>query len=111
MLIFSEFAQVVIAVSIVVVWVLRFDNIVLEFEHFKISNLLRNAIGASKIALSTLLVAGIWYPRLVLIPAILMGLLMVGAQWTHFRVRNPLLKFVPSLVLLILSAFVAVAHA
>jgi hypothetical protein len=111
MLIFSEFDQVVIAVSIVVVWVLRFDNIVLEFEHFKISNLLRNAIGASKIALSTLLVAGIWYPRLVLIPAILMGLLMVGAQWTHFRVRNPLLKFVPSLVLLILSAFVAVAHA
>ncbi len=110
MLIFSHLAQLVIAVSIVVVWVLRFDNIVLEFQHFKISNLMRNAVGASKIALSTLLVAGIWYPGLVFVPAVLMALLMIGAQWTHFKVKNPLIKFVPSLVLLVLSTFVAIIH-
>jgi hypothetical protein len=108
---FSIAAQIIIAVSIVIVWVFRFDNIVAEFEKFKLSNLIRNAVGASKISLATLLITGIWYPGLVFVPAVLMALLMVGAQWTHFRVKNPLIKFLPSFFLLVLSVCVAAIHA
>ncbi len=103
-------AQIVIAVSIAIVWVGRFDNIVREFKQFGIPDLVRNAVGATKIALATLLVAGIWYPALVAGPALVMAFLMLCAQIAHARAKNPMHKFLPSLVLLLLSLFVAGVH-
>jgi hypothetical protein len=106
----SCYAQLIIAISVAYVWIFRYDNIVKEFKQYGIPELLRNMVGASKIALSTLLVAGIWYPTLVLVPALLMAGLMVCAQAAHLKVRNPWQKFVPSALLLILSLFVAGVH-
>jgi hypothetical protein len=53
-----------------------------------------------------LLAAGVWYSSLVLIPSILMGLLMIGAQYFHFKISNPFIKHLPSLILLVLSSFI-----
>ena len=100
-------AQLVIALSIVIVWVFRFDNIVLEFKQYGLSTLTRSMVGASKLVLATLLVVGIWYPALVLIPTVLMALLMISAQYFHFKVNNPFQKRIPALFLLILCLFVA----
>ena len=108
---FAHLAQLIIALTIIIVWVARFDNIVKEFEHYRYSDLLRNVVGASKISLSTILVVGIWFPQLVLIPSLLMAFLMVCAQITHIRVRSPIFKYVPSFMLLSLSLFVAAVHA
>ena len=55
------YAQIIIAISIAVVWVFRFDNIVKEFNQYGLSDLMRSLVGAAKISLATLLVAGIWY--------------------------------------------------
>ena len=107
----SVFFQIMIAVSIIIVWVFRFDNIVMEFKQYKLSDLTRNAVGASKISLATLLVAGIWFPQLVLYPALLMAFLMICAQIAHFKVNNPWKKHIPSLVLLLLSLYVAAVSA
>lgn len=103
-------AQLIIALSIVVVWVFRFDNIVKEFKQYGLPDLVRNMVGATKISLATLLVAGIWFPQLVLVPALVMAALMLGAQAAHFKVRNPWHKYVPSFLLLLLSLFVAAAY-
>jgi len=103
----SIIAQLIIAISVAYVWVIRFDNIVIEFKQYGLSNLIREMVGASKIALATLLVAGIWYPSLVLIPALFMAFLMLSAQYFHFKVNNSWQKRVPSLLLLILSLFIA----
>ena len=103
-------AQVVIAMSIAIVWVGRFDNIVKEFRQFGLPDVVRNAVGATKISLATLLVAGIWYPGLVAGPALIMAFLMLCAQGAHARVKNPWHKFLPSLGLLLLSLFVAGVH-
>ena len=94
----SNFAQIIIALSIFFVWIVRFDNIVKEFKQYGISDLVRNLVGAAKIALSTLLVAGIWYEDLVLVPALCMAFLMICAQIAHFKVKNPWSKFVPSVI-------------
>ena len=110
MITLSNCAQIVIALSICFVWVVRYDNIVAEFKQYNIPNLLRNIVGAAKIALATLLIAGIWYPALVMIPALLMAGLMVCAQAAHLNVKNPWFKFVPSAVLLVLCLFVAGVH-
>jgi hypothetical protein len=103
----SIIAQLIIAISVAYVWVFRFDNIVIEFKQYGLSNLIREMVGASKIALATLLVAGIWYSSLVLIPALFMAFLMLSAQYFHFKVNNSWQKRVPSLLLLILSLFIA----
>ena len=102
-----KLAQVIVAISVAYVCIFRFDNVVKEFKQFGLSDLTRNLVGASKISLATLLVAGIWYSSLVFIPAILMGLLMIGAQYFHFKISNPFMKHLPSLILLVLSAFIA----
>jgi hypothetical protein len=103
-------AQVIVAVSVVYVWVVRLPNVVKEFHEYGIPDLLRNIVGATKIALSTLLIAGIWYPSLVLIPAALMALLMLCAQAAHLKAKHPWQKYVPSLVLLLLSLFVVAVY-
>ena len=104
---FIKLVQIAVAISVAYVWIFRFHNVVNEFKQFGLSDVTRNLVGASKISLATLLVAGIWYPSLVLIPSILMGLLMIGAQYFHFKIKNPFVKHLPSLILLILSALIA----
>ncbi len=107
---YAAAAQIVIALSIAIVWIFRFDNIVKEFRQFGLPDLVRTMVGAAKIALATLLVAGVWYPVPVAAPAVVMAVLMIGAQGAHLSVANPWHKFLPSLALLVLSVFVASVH-
>jgi hypothetical protein len=100
-------SQITVAISVVYVWTFRFHNVLKEFKQFGLSDLTRNIVGATKISLATLLVVGVWHPTLVLIPSILMGILMIGAQYFHFKIGNPFIKHLPSLILLILSSFIA----
>ena len=104
---YSIIAQIIVALSIGIVWVFRFYNVEKEFKQFQLSDLIRNFVGATKIALSTLLIAGIWYPDLVLIPALLLAFFMLSAQYFHFKAGNPWQKHIPSLFLLVLCLFIA----
>lgn len=99
-------AQVVIALSIAFVWIVRLPNIVIEFHEYGLPDLVRNTVGAAKLCLSTLLIAGIWYPALVPIPALLMAFLMLCAQLAHLKAKHSLQRYLPSLGLLLLSLFV-----
>ncbi|MBC90857.1 MAG: hypothetical protein CMC67_01740 [Flavobacteriaceae bacterium] len=100
------FCQIIIAVSVINVWVFRYDNIVEEFVQYGLSNLIRNIVGATKISLSTLLIVGIFYEKVVLASSLLMAFLMICAQIAHISVKNPLFKYIPSFILLLLSLFV-----
>ena len=106
---FTTACQIIVAFSVAYVWIFRFHNVILEFKQFGLSDVTRSAVGATKIALATLLIAGIWYPALVLVPSLLMGLMMVAAQFFHFKIRNTLVKHLPSLILLLLCIFIALA--
>ena len=103
----AHLAQIVVAVAVGYVWIFRFDNIVHEFKHYGLNDLTRTMVGAAKLILATLLVVGIWYPALVLVPALVMALLMAAAQYFHFKVNNPMSKRLPSLVLMGLCLFIA----
>ena len=70
-------AQLIIATSIIIVWVFRFDNIVVEFKQYGLSDLIRSMVGASKVSLATLLVVGIFYEEVVFVSALLMAFLMI----------------------------------
>ena len=103
----TKLVQMTVAISVAYVWVLRFHNVVEEFKKFGLSDLTRNFVGATKISLATLLVVGVWYSSLVFIPSVLMGLFMIAAQYFHFKIKNPFIKHLPSLILLVLCAFLA----
>ena len=106
----SLFFQVVVAVSVLIVWVFRYHNVIAEFEQFGFSDVFRNFVGASKIAISTLLLTGIWYAELTPYAAMGMAAFMLAAQLSHLRVKNPFLQRLPSLVFLLMSVFVALFH-
>lgn len=99
-------AQIGVAISVLFVWTFRMQNVLKEFEQFGLSDLIRNLVGATKISLATLLIVSIWCSSLVLIPSILMGMFMIAAQYFHFKIKNPFIKHLPSLILLILCAFI-----
>tara|TARA_B110000263_G_scaffold191908_1_gene169866 strand:+ start:1654 stop:1998 length:345 start_codon:yes stop_codon:yes gene_type:complete len=99
--------QLIVAISVIIVWVFRYDNIVVEFKHYGYSDLVRNIVGASKISISTLLIMGIWYNEITLYASLSMAFFMLCAQISHLKVKNPLIKFIPSLIFLLMSLFVA----
>ena len=78
-----------------------------EFKHYGYSDLLRNVVGSSKISISAILLVGIWYNDVVFYGALSMAFFMICAQYSHFKVQNPVIKFLPSLIFLIMSLFVA----
>lgn len=106
---YSVIAQIIVALGVGFVWIFRLDNIIVEFKQYGINDQTRTLVGASKIILATLLIVGIWYPTvwLVTIPALLMAFLMLSAQYFHFKAKNPFIKRVPSLFLLLLCLFIA----
>ena len=102
--------QTVVAVSVLVVWVFRYHNVITEFQQFGYSDVFRNFVGASKIAISTLLLTGIWYEELTPYAAISMAAFMLAAQLSHLWVKNPFTQRLPSLVFLFMSLFIALFH-
>ncbi len=104
---YAVIAQIIVAAAVIFVWVFRFDNIEKEFKQYGLNDQIRTLVGATKISLATLLIAGIWYPALVFIPAVIMGFLMIAAQYYHFKIHNPWNKHFPSLFLLLLCIFIA----
>ena len=103
----SIFAQLIVSISVIIVWVFRRDNISIEFRQYGLSNLLQNIIGAVKISLATILILGIWHEELLAISSLFMAFLMICAQYFHFKVNNRWQKFIPSIALLILCLFIA----
>ena len=106
----SFLAQLVIALSIIIVWVFRYDNIVSEFKQYGLSDMTRNIVGASKIILATILALGCWYEVPVVLASLSMAFLMICAQAFHVKVKNPLKKYIPSALLLLLSLFIAASN-
>ena len=103
----SILAQLIVSISIIIVWIFRYENIVIEFKDYGYPDLLRNIVGAAKISLATILILGIWYKELLFVSSLLMAFLMLCAQFSHFKAKNPIQKYIPSLFLLILCLFIA----
>ena len=100
-------SQIVVATSVIIVWVFRRDNIIVEFEQYGISDTIRDIVGALKISLATILILGIWYNEFLFSTSLAMAFLMICAQYFHFKFKNPMHKFIPSFLLLLISLFIA----
>ena len=111
-------AQVVVALAILNVWIIRFGkatswrggeatNMSEEFAVYGLPNWFMLMIGFMKILLAALLVVGLWVPALTKPAATGMALLMIGAIAMHFKVGDAPLKSLPAFIMLSLCAFIA----
>ena len=99
--------QLIVSISVFFVWIFRYDNIVVEFKVYGYSDLLRNFVGVAKTSTSTLLILGLWYNEITIYASLSMAFFMLCAQLSHIKVKNPFIKFVQSLIFLIMSLFIA----
>ncbi len=106
--------QIVVAVGLLNVWLLRFQrstpyrggdarSMREEFEVYGLPGWFRYVIGTLKVGSALCLIAGLWLRFLVFPSALLISLLMLGALAMHVKIRDPLKKSVPALVMLALS--------
>ena len=98
--------QALVAASIFFVWVVRYENVIAEFKHYGLPDWLRDLVGILKLTFSLMLLIGIEHKQLAVAGGVGIALLMVGAFVTHLRVKNPLIKMLPSLVLFFISIFI-----
>lgn len=112
--------QIVIALGILNVWLLRFgrdtswrggsaENMKEEFEVYGLPTWFMWGVGFFKILFAVLLIVGVWIPSVTLPAAIGMALLMLGAVSMHIKVKDPLKKALPAFSLLVLCVIVIVA--
>lgn len=105
--------QVIAALGILNVWLLRFkqstdyrggdaDDMKQEFKEYGLPGWLVWIVGALKVACALALLAGVVWPVLVMPAASLLGLLMLGALGMHLKVRDPIKKSLPALGMLAL---------
>ncbi len=112
------FFQIVVALGLLNVWLLRFRQSTAyrggearsmpeEFAVYGLPPWSTYVIGILKVASALCLIAGIWIPRIVLPAALLVCVLMLGALAMHLKVRDPLKKSLPALVMLTFSVIIA----
>ena len=106
--------QVVIALGLFNVWLLRFSQstpyrggaagtMPEEFLAYGLPRWSTYLVGLLKLGAGLALIIGLWHPHWVRPAALLIVGLMVGAIFMHFKIRDPLKKNLPALVMLILS--------
>jgi len=106
--------QITVALGLLNVWLLRFNqrtayrggnasSMPEEFAAYGLPAWFAYLIGALKIGSALALIVGIWLPVLVLPAAGLISVLMVGALAMHIKIHDPLKKSLPALGMLALS--------
>jgi hypothetical protein len=110
--------QLIIALGILNVWLLRFNkpsawragaatNMQDEFAVYGLPSTAMYVVGSLKIVCALLLIGGVWLPRLTAPGAMGLAVLMLGAVAMHVKVGDPAKKSLPAGTLLILSLLVA----
>ena len=94
--------KVFLSVSLFFVWVVRYDSITKEFDHYKLPEWFRDFVGILKLSFSVMILYN--NNELVMVGCMGIIVLMVGAIGTHIRVKNPLHKTIPAVTVLGLCA-------
>ena len=106
--------QILVALCLLKVWLLRFQrstpyrggdarSMREEFAAYGLPGWSPYVIGTLKVGSALCLLAGVWLRFLVFPSALLVAVLMLGALAMHLKIRDPLKKSVPALAILALS--------
>ena len=112
--------QIVVALGLLNVWLLRYgkstsyrggaaNNLKEEFAAYVLPPWFHNLIGALKITAAIALIGGLWFSSITFMASSLVVILMLGALSMHLKIRDPLRKSIPALLMLGMSLAIAVS--
>ena len=112
---------IIISLSLLNVWLLRFNkptpyrggdatNMIEEFKRYGLPLWFMYTIGFLKIALSLSLIASIWFDVLQLPSALGIAVLMLGSLAMHIKIHDPIKKYMPAISFLLLSLFLVMTN-
>lgn len=100
------FLNIAVAISIFFVWVIRYENIIKEFNEYNYPEWFRDFIGIIKLIFASILITQ--SATLYSIASFGIVALMSAAVLTHFKVKNPLHKAIPSFSLMSICLFLGI---
>jgi len=118
----GKLAQTAAALWILNVWFKRFNkdtgyrggnatNMREEFQEYGLSENTMYAVGAAKVSLAGLILAGHAAPRVVRPASIGLAVFMLGAIGMHIKVGDPLKRYLPALSVFTLATISAILNA
>ena len=118
MLILRLVLQIIVAVGLLNVWLLRArqqtsyrggspPNNREEFAAYGLPTRMMWLVGGLKVVAAFALLAGIWLPVLILPAALIVAVLMVGAVGVHLKIHDPLSKMLPAAAVLLMVLAIA----
>lgn len=118
---FTGVLQIIVALGLLNVWLLRYSkqtlyrgqsakNLKEEFATYGLPEWFYYIIGFLKVGSALALILGLWHPQLALAAAVLITILMVGALAMHFKVHDPVKKYIPAAIMLILCVAIIFGH-
>jgi hypothetical protein len=110
-------SQLIVGLGLLNVWLLRFNkptryrggnatSMLEEFATYGLPRWFCYLVGFLKLAGALGLLTGLMVPQLVLPSATLVAILMTGAVAMHLKVKDPAIKSLPALSVLVLSLVV-----
>ena len=99
-----ESVKIIATISILFVWLVRYENIRKEFVDYKFSRWFRDLVGILKISFSIMLHSS--SNEIVLIGAGGISILMSGAVITHIRMKSKFRQYIASVAMLAISLFI-----
>ena len=111
--------QIVIAVGILNVWLLRFrqpsawrggsaNNMREEFAAYGLPSAVLYSAGFLKVLCALLLLSSLWIPSVAMPACGLIALLMLGAVAMHVKIGDPIKKSLPAATLFVFSLLVVI---
>lgn len=105
--------QIAVALTLLNVWLLRFNkstpyrggnanSMLEEFAAYGLPGWLVYVVGFLKVSAALCLIVGVWIPSLVFPSALLIAILMLAALVMHIKIKDPAKKSMPALLLLAL---------
>ena len=99
-----ECLKIIATISILFVWFVRYDNIKKEFEAYNFPTWFRDLIGILKISFIIMLHSNI--NQVATIGATGITILMLGAVFTHFRMKNNFRRYIASITMLVICSII-----
>lgn len=112
--------QIIVALGLLNVWLIRFHKstpyrgakaktLKEEFEAYGLPTWFTYLVGTLKVSAALLLIAGLWSPFIVPPTALLICVLMLGAIYMHWKIKDPIKKSIPAFAMFSLCVFLYLA--
>jgi hypothetical protein len=113
----SQLFQIVVALGLLNVWLLRFNkpteyrggqasSMRQEFATYGLPEWFCYLVGFLKVTSAFCLLAGFLFPSIVIYPAVVVSVLMVGALGMHLKVKDPIKKSIPAFSVLLMCLII-----